>query len=289
MVRLLFTALAALALTPIVAAAQARQLAPASEWSLHETDEYCRISRSFGSGSHEVTMYFYSYGPTGSYQVILVGPNLPRNDAKARVAMLAWGGSDDTERTMVINSRLGDNGSLTFRTYGNRPVMRFGRAWSAEWDDRYDLPFDSRATQLTIGTGELDPITLQLGDMAAPLRQLADCELGLLPGWGFSADDYLGLQGQPSLLNGQDVVEIIRWPAAVLLNRNSMFLQLRMTVDPEGRAQDCVVQSPALQSSDQRAICREFTRSARFTPATDAEGNAVAAPFRASNMMFVFD
>lgn len=289
MLRLLITALAALALVPSMANAQARQLAPSSDWSLHEADEYCRISRSFGSGSRAVTMYFYSYGPTGSYQVILVGPDLPRNEAKARVATMAWGSSEDAERTMVINSRLGDNGSITFRTYGNRPVMRFGRAWSAEWDDRYDLPFDPYATRLTISTAELDPIELQLGDMAAPLHQLAECELALLPDWGFDPSDYLAMQSQPELQNGQAVVEIIRWPAAVLLNRNSMFLQLRMSVDAEGRAEDCVVQSPALQSSDQRAICREFTRRARFTAATDADGNTVAAPFRATNMMFVFD
>ncbi|WAT16769.1 hypothetical protein OZN62_07390 [Aurantiacibacter sp. MUD11] len=289
MLRKLALALLAIAMTPVLAAAQARVLEPSSDWSLRQDDEYCRISRSFGEGRREVTMYFYSYGPTGSYQVILVGNSLPRNQNKARDAMLAWGDSADAEQVMVINGSLGQNGSITLRTYGNRPVFRFGRLWSGDSESLHDIPFDEEATQLYLDPPERDAMALQLGEMTAALDILADCERELLASWETGAADYRELATQPQLQNAQDVVEAIRWPPALLINRHSLFLQLRMTIGADGSVSDCVLQSPPMDERDVRAICRTFEGMARFAPATDYEGNPTTALFRTTYTMFVFD
>ena len=289
MLRLLCIVIAALVLTPATALAQARTLEPSGDWEFRAEDEYCRISRSFGSGSRQVSMYFYSYGPTGSYQVVLVGERLPRNTSKARTARLAWGDSEEPQPTMVINGALGDNGTLTFRTLGNRPAMPMTWYWSGDSDHRIGVPFDAAAQQLVFSTSEMEETALQLGDMSAPLHQLADCELALLEDWGFDPGEFTTLASQPELENGYEVLRYMSWPTTLLLNRHSLFLHFRMTVDLEGQAQDCVLQAPAMDSREGRLLCRDFVRMARFTPATNAQGEPVEAMFRSTSLVFVFD
>ncbi|MCB2067028.1 MAG: hypothetical protein KDE15_10370 [Erythrobacter sp.] len=289
MKRLWLGLLALLLVAPQPALAQARNLEPAGDWSLRQDSEYCRLSRTFGSGSRQVALYLYSYGPTGGYQVILVGQGLPRNENKARVANIAWGSIADAEPSMVINGRVGNQGSITFRTYPAQAGGRFTWIWSGTSDNRTEVPFNPLAQRLAISTGELDPIELPIGDMAQPLAQLANCEAALAASWYLSVADPATLTSQPELLNGYEVLRSLRWPATLLLNRQSLLFQMRMAVDAQGQVQDCVLQAPLIDQQDARLLCRDFTRVARFTPATGQDGQPVAALFRASTLLFLFD
>ncbi len=130
----------------------------------------------------------------------------------------------------------------------------------------------------------MQAVTLQLGDMNAPMEQLAECQDQLVASWGV-----VPAAEPPVLPDADTLLERLAMPEGMVLNHVSLIAQVRVMVDPQGRATECVVQSPSLESRQQRGLCRPLMDFARFEPARDASGNAVAGLFRVVYTYFIFD
>jgi hypothetical protein len=57
---------------------------------------------------------------------------------------------------------------------------------------------------------------------------------------------------------------------------------LRLMTDEQGAVSQCVVQSPPGGNIAGAVACRELVKTARFEPALDARGNAVASYYTTS-------
>lgn len=69
------------------------------------------------------------------------------------------------------------------------------------------------------------------------------------------------------------------YPPSALRAEEQGVTGFRLQVGPDGRVTDCTVTSSSGSSTLDDATCRLVTRRARFTPAEDASGNKIAAPY----------
>ena len=284
------TAMAALLATVSGAAtAQERVLDPSGEWKLSQQDEYCLATNSFGAGEDTVGLYLYQYGPGKAYQVVVAGSGIPRNDGKAELVRISLSETQEPQQTPIVVSQARGRGMISFQLIGQGGFTRFGRSWSGRGIEQYDVRLPSFADRISIAGGDLQPVTLHAGDLSPTMTQLEDCARKLADAW-YPQVTSLGEPARgPELLNGMEVIDRIKWPPALLLNRVSLMLQIRMVVGADGRAEDCWIQTPSMRDKDRRLICSAFEGLGRFTPARDATGNDRDAVFRTTAIMFVFD
>ena len=66
------------------------------------------------------------------------------------------------------------------------------------------------------------------------------------------------------------------YPATALQNGEEGTVQARLQVDPQGRVSGCSIIRSSGHASLDDATCNILRKRARFTPARDAHGNAVA-------------
>lgn len=280
---------AAALLTGGQAQAQSRTYEPQGAWSVEQRDEYCALSREFGGAGEPVTLYFYSYGPMGSLRITLEGEDLPRNSNKARIGSAGFGDEADMQDLHVIVGQRGDAGTLNFLTYRPDGGLRFGYAWSAEWDVSMDVWFDPQATRLTVDTDEMEPLALELGPVAEALADLRACEEALFDSWNLEVPPATQLASPPVIENGRQVVRAIIRPPAMLINRSSQMVQVRLVINEAGEVDDCVLQSPNWRPRDARGVCRKFRDIGEYQPARNAAGEAVPGLLRGYYLMLIYD
>lgn len=280
---------AMLALTSPPALAQTASLAPIDDWNVKLEDTYCELSRNFGDAGAPITMFIYSYGLTGGYRITLQGEELPRNTNKAQIGGAVFGDPSELRGLNIIVGRRGETGTVSFLTSHDHRSFFLGYMWSADRDIASGLDFEPYATRLTFDTPEMEPISLELGSLDSALSELAECEAALEESWDLDLPDTLSIETPASLGNGYTLARDIIRPPAMLINRSSQMVQLRMTVDETGELTDCVIQSPNWRGRDVRGVCRPFYRLGEFTPARNAEGEAVPSVLRGQYLMLIFD
>lgn len=267
--------------------AAAATLPPAGEWQVEKAAESCRLWRAFGSGDQATDFNIYTYGPDDSYRIVLTGKQVMRDRGQAIDARVRFGSEAADRNLAAVASRSGSDGMLSLLMIGGDPAYHFVRGFAplGGWDwERVVIPPVEDFSSITVETGRMPAITFQLGDMRAPMGQLAQCQDQLASSWGMAP------RATPPVLPDADtLLERLAMPEGMVLNHVSLIAQIRVTVDPQGRATECVVQSPPLESRQQRGLCRPLLDFARFEPARDADGNAVASLFRVVYSYFMFD
>ena len=275
------------ALVLLASPVQATDLAPVGEWQVEQAAESCRLSRPFGSGDQASVFNIYTYGPDQSYRIVLTGKPVMRAQGQAIDARVRFGSETQDRVLAAVANRSGDGGMLSLLMIGPAHAYHVVRGFNplGGWDwDRALIPPVEDFTTITVETGRMASITLQLGDMTGPMGQLADCQERLAASWGMVAP------ATPPLLPDADaVMERLMMPEGMVLNHVSLIAQIRVLVDEEGRASECVVQSPTLESRQTRGLCRPLLDFARFEPARDAAGNPVPALFRVVYSYHIFD
>jgi periplasmic protein TonB len=69
------------------------------------------------------------------------------------------------------------------------------------------------------------------------------------------------------------------YPARALREEREGTTRFRVTVGPDGRVTDCQVTGSSGSPDLDEAACKNITRRARFTPATDGEGNPTGGTY----------
>lgn len=280
-------ALATTALLALTTPAQAATLDPVGEWHVDQAAESCRLWRAFGTGDQATAFNIYTYGPDDSYRIVLTGKQVMRDRGQALDARVRFGSEVADRNLAAVASRSGSDGMLSLLMIGADPAYHFVRGFAplGGWDwDRAVIPPVEDFSSITVETGRMPAITMQLGDMSAPMEQLAQCQDQLATSWGV-----VPAAQAPVLPDADTLLERLAMPEGMVLNHVSLIAQIRVTVDPQGRATDCVVQSPALESRQQRGLCRPLLDFARFEPGRDADGNPVAGLFRVVYSYHIFD
>tara|TARA_A100001391_G_scaffold29224_4_gene15745 strand:- start:2453 stop:3331 length:879 start_codon:yes stop_codon:yes gene_type:complete len=269
------------------ATAEGRTLAPAGEWQVERSDESCRLRRDTA-----VAFSLYAYGPDGYSLAVLNGASLPRNSGRARVREVAFGVEGAPEEVIVVDNSSGGEGMVSFHLLGANPALSYFRGWEVLGGfetSQPAVPQPSDMSVLRIGGGEMEPITLLLGDMAEPMADLDDCKAALTESWGYD-EDMLGQVAEPPVLeNRANIINKMKMPEAAVMNHVTMIAQMRVAVDENGAASDCTVQYPSLSTRAQRGLCGPLLQGQPFAPARNALGQAVPGLFRMQYTYFIFN
>jgi hypothetical protein len=270
------TLLLALPALPATAADEPRVFAPSSAWAVQSDGESCVISRQFG-GSDGLTFGLQAFAPGAtSYNAILRGDPLPQRGSGALELEYRFNPDTGAIPLSGVLSAGGDKPRLSFGATLDRAsviqAMRDGEEALRGPDEAREAEVDGLFVSFSRGR----PLLVQLGPMAGPLARLRECIASLPATWG------LDPAVQQSLTRRPLPIEVDKWlgpgsyPWEYLRTYLSVDVQIRLMTDAAGTATQCVVQSPR-NSLAGPVACREIMKTARFEPALDAAGNAVAS------------
>lgn len=269
-------------LQPGLAAAQS------GAWALRQNAESCYLSRSFATPAGQVDLTIQSFGPETAYHFILSGAGLPLKDQRAVATMIGFGGEQAATKSLTLFGKAGSAGMLVFAASLPRPVSYLGWYYQGAGMVPFLARIDPDATVLFYQAPDVGPLTLPLGPMQAEYSRLDACGRALDQKWA-AASGNSSPATAPTLLQGKETNWHIKYPENLLLARVSGLVELRMTVDAQGRAHDCVVQRATWASRFGEDACSQLEKIAHFEPAHDAAGKPTPALFRTSMSFIIYD
>jgi hypothetical protein len=267
------------------AASERLVLAPASAWVLDYAEERCSLIRTFGNGEDAVRFQIDSFGRHEIFRVQVVGK--PITTGRAPMGEVQYRLTPDPELRAKISTLEGKAGDLPAIAI----LMDFGPAVEgiedlspeeilplAE-DYKAKLPTYRKAVESIELRFRFDKfVQLELGPMGPPLEALSACIDDLQAHWGFDPDKLRQLSRPPT-----PTPETVRrvqsnYPSSALMDGISAYVPVRIKVDAEGSATECVVQSEAVDEQFKRSVCPGMARG--FEPALDIEGTPVASLYQ---------
>jgi len=263
------------------ASAQA-PVAPADSWTHGQTPEYCYMSRAVDAGGQQAYVLIQSFGTTSPYHVVVRSAALPVRPQRAEVAQISFGDPAEKHDTFVILGKWNDVATVVFAASWH-DVRQFGEIYAYKnTDARTMAPIDQTGRVLSLQVPDSAPLDLQLGNMSGEFARLDSCTKALEAKWRASVSSAGTVVKEPELQHPGEANWHMKYPNVALLNLISGLTEVRMTVDEEGRAHDCVVQVSTWAPQFGADTCRALKTIARFEPARDSHGNAVTALYRAS-------
>lgn len=272
---------------PAVSAKDPRVLDPASYWTLDYAGERCSLIRDFRSGNDTVRLQIDSYGSFVSFSFLLAGNVVP--GARRPAGEVRYRFPADTierERVTALLGRSGDLPALSFRaefvSYSTPQALnrmsreeakaRLGQPIAPEPD------FEKSVDRMQIEFGNGAEIELHLGEMEKPLLELRTCIDDLYRHWGIDAAQVRQLTRYPVPVLSS-VRKVQRdYPRSMVFRGESAFVPVRIAVDAQGQASQCVVQVAKIEEPFRKAVCDGLAQ--RFSPALDASGNPIASLYQ---------
>lgn len=110
------------------------------------------------------------------------------------------------------------------------------------------------------------------------MKALRKCVDELLSHWGVDVERIKTATRMPVPKgNPGSWIGVSDYPKDLLRKGAQGLVNFRLSVDKNGRATDCHIQSSTRPEGFDKAVCEAISKKARFKPALDAEGNPFAA------------
>ena len=267
-----------LAQTAPLAAKDPLVLAPSSRWNLDYADEACRLGRSFGEGGNEVILVLAKYAPGYDIEVMASGTGLTPD--RARSFSYSF---DPLEKKEVDRPLFGDmetGGTIWQFNAGLIPqdaLEALAKAGAtAAQVKAVETRFAKQAESVTLKIGNKAPVTLRTGHLDKGLAAMDECLDNLVTSWGYDPAEIAEIVTWP-----QPVGRITSWfnsrdyPDEALRKNLSGKVRFRLGIDEAGAIETCTIQAAYSDPAFAETVCNEFARKGKFTPATNADGQAV--------------
>lgn len=270
----------------------------AGAWSLDYGEDYCRLAGSFTNGEDQIFLALERSNPSNQARLVLVGDSIrPYRAAETITYNYLPSGADTPAR--YFKSKTGDGqqllnfGNIIFGApFGFGPPPAEGAAPPAPpaagaapmafvippYDRAAEKTFAAGVTGLSLEAGLVSPIRINTGKMSGPIEALQSCADDLLASWGLDAEKH---QNMKAIAAPADDARL--WVPNGTIGfgefgdlsggRNS----IRVMVDANGKPTECKVNWPSLKESTNKKICEGLMDKGNFTPAQDADGQAMAS------------
>ena len=267
-----------LAQTAPLAAKDPLVLAPSSKWNLDYADEACRLGRSFGEGGNEVILVFAKYAPGPEMEILASGTGLTPD--RARAFSYSFDPLEKTDVDRPLFGEMDTGGTIWQFNAGLIPsksleTLANGNATSAQVK-AIETRFAEQTTGLTLNIGNKTPVTMRTGSLDKGLAAMDECLDNLVTSWGYDPAEIAKIVTWP-----EPVGRITSWfnyrdyPNEALRKNLSGKVRFRLGIDETGAIENCTIQASYSDPSFAETVCNEFARKGKFTPATNADGEAV--------------
>lgn len=289
----------AVATTPVFAQeGSARSFTMDGNWALDVGDDYCRLAANFANGDDVIAFALEKNRAENFARLVLVGEAIrPFRGSEAMGYSYLPDGAERSSR--FLRSETGDNRpffNLGNVIFGPDPFAAFAPGAGAPpaaaapqdgpaqefvippYDRDAELAFAAGVTGIALSTGLRDPIRIETGSLRAPVQALQACADDLLLVWGL---DY---EAHKTMTRRATPAE----PAYEWLSSNTIGFRdfgllgggnnvVRVMVSAEGKPTECKIHWATLSERTNTAICDGIMENGKFTPARDAQGNAMAS------------
>ena len=242
-------------------------LKPSGAWQVDYGENECRLIREFGTGEDKIWLRIARGPSLDKYDIMIGGTSLvlSKREVTMTINALPDGASVSTKATPYI-AQIDGKANNIYRSF-----------------DVYQAFFDglTNTQVLSFKSGKTLDLTLQTNGIKKALVSLATCHDNLLT-TVFKLDLPLLRSYQSLPEPNKDLawwVTTDDYPREALTNNWTGQVQFIVTVDDKGKPADCnVVISSGYPVLDQTA-CQFIMKRGSFTPAKDANGKAVTAPW----------
>lgn len=280
-------AAAGLLISPAVQAQEVAEFAPSSVWAADYGDDYCRLVRSFRSGSDEITLMLQRVQPGSDTQVMVIGNSLKTFRGATEIGWQFLPNQSE-RKARYTRSELAD-GQQYLRLDNIMMAAPAAPAPGAPLGPpRYDRAAEKNQAKSITGigftTGLTKPVRVNTGALDAPVEALQACTDDLLASWGLDAEKHKTLSSPVIVPPGSGWIPTGTIPFSEFGKFAAGGNQIRVMVDPSGKPTSCQIFSPTLAEALNKKICDLMMANASFTPAKDAGGQAIASYWMGSPM-----
>jgi hypothetical protein len=251
-----------------------------SDWVLDYADHRCRLAATFGEGESQTVLLLEQYSPSNSLRWLVAGPYLGRLRNGRKLEVQFGPGFDPF--TVEFDGR-------SFGRYG---AAAHGQWPPSDYDDSEEaedeVPANRARTRLDVGEGTglrwiglqrrgKARLKLETGELESIYGAMNSCMDDLVASWGLDpAQDRRRAKG-PVFTNRDSVFrDLVRsYPNSALARGLQADLHLRLMVDQNGVATECVITNVTVAERFDDGACGPLMRRGKFEPARDDEGNAI--------------
>jgi len=249
-------------------------LEPVSSWRLDLGEDYCALSRSFGTEEAPVLLELRQYAPGAPYTATILRKSDLRPNPEPS---LYFGPIEDVPRT-------GRASTLEVEDYRGVRALVYSRLGLPESihliveDPERDAGEEALQWLHVADVFEND-FRLRTGGMHAVLSAMRDCQAGLVSHWGFDSAEQRTLTANAEIeFDDSWVVRAMRnVPTRSFRNGRVATLYLLAFSDNEGQIIDCRALSPQDSGETATSFCETAVQQGRATPAINAAGAPVAS------------
>lgn len=255
--------------------ARMRVLAPSSKWQMNYDRDSCTLSRAFGKDDDYVVVQFIRYQPSAGFDLNLIGKpfRAPSSPERLRIKFGEVGSA------VTSSAIVGVNGIGSAR----RPMLfAWGRLDNLD-EDKID--FDKLDAAEAFAMSAIDPtveaavtavsiegngstVTLQLGSMAPPMREMRKCTTELVQSWGLRPEEQERLLSRPiPKQNPARWLSTDDYPSGSLSRGEQAIIRFRLMVGADGQVTTCSIQSSVGGPDFAEVSCALVKRRAHFNPA----------------------
>ena len=264
-------------------------LAPSSPWHIHQSDDHCRLSRSFGEGDAKVNFTGMKFSEDDALRMSFSGKSLKnRSDGSVklqfhphenyRMADYYAATSSDNSPAVVLHFpvRLYDDMEMT---KDRTDAMKAG-------DHNFLSPpmtaeQGAAITHLEFSGRGLPHLHMQFGRMDKVMEKLRECTDEMMTGWGLDMARHKTLQARAQPIGSPgDWVLSRDYPMLLAISGVRGLVNFRLMVDEQGQTSSCHIQQSTRPAEFDALVCKMMMQRAKFQPARDAEGQPMASYYR---------
>lgn len=268
----------------IAAPVQAQDAAPRvfnqdGAWALDYGDDYCRLAGNFTNGGDRIALAIERIEPGTAMRVALVGNALKLFRRASEIGVALTPATTERKLRYVV-STVGDEQYVLFDrvTLAEPAAPPAPGTPPAPYDRAAEAALAKGVTGLRLGSGLNGPVEVHTGPLGAGIKALQSCADDMVKSWGLDVARHQTLS-KPAAPAG---------PTAGWLPQGTVpfgdfnklaggMNQLRVMIDPTGKATECKVHWASLDAAKNQQICATVLQRGTFTPALDASGQAMAS------------
>ncbi|OGS55162.1 MAG: hypothetical protein A3J40_08065 [Erythrobacter sp. RIFCSPHIGHO2_12_FULL_63_10] len=253
-------------------------LEPSSQWHLDYANDKCRLSRSFGEGENKVDFQLEQSGPE-PYFALAVSGNLARSNNQ-EIMRIQFGPGEGASERSFITGTIPDTKTPFVVMYGIQlgAVPKDARQGKAEVVD-VGPERESAISDVTLDKGLRQPLKLQLESIGEAMRLMRHCVADLVRTIGLDEEGQSRLLRRPVPANEMEFARFLqaRYPLRMLHNNVGGTVEVKLTVNPEGKATACQIRKSDRPAAFDDVVCFGLMRMAKFEPALGPDGKPTFA------------
>lgn len=243
------------------AAHHAEALSPSSQWRVEYRPNDCVLSRSFGSGSDQVSLAIVRKSTFEQFDGVISGPGVPA--VKGRIAL--------------VIRLLPDSAETKVTAFGVQHPDSGDRVILIENADAAILGAIAESQDFELAAGKNARIVLRLTSGKSAIGSLDKCHADLLTSWGIdpavlkSAKSLPKPVGRPeNWVTGGD------YPTEAHSAGVTGRVEFAVIVDSAGKPTGCKVTRSSRSAQLDSTTCSLLMQRSKFLPATDTSGKPIA-------------